>query len=350
MKTQLLLAACVCAMTTSASAQFRIQIGSGHNQHGHGGLVQPHIDHHDHVIRDSHGHIRGIQHHDVIHGGSHGVIPSNGGAHIDHHDHIVRDRHGHVIGREHHDVVHNNWSHIVPNTIRGYSTGQYYVQGDNYYYAPPAGQHVAARPAIVPFGGFTQYSDLSGRLETLVNEILLDMHHNYSHNPGFTETYREGYELLGVAKFIHAAEHNNDREAMRSKLLGTDRLFHHIQDDVRGWTRIHHRQIGTLGLISKIEIVESTLHHLMNDVGVSESGQAPPPNSAGGGGVEQAPPPPGVQQGYSPQQGAQQGYVPQQGGPQSYAPQSAPTQNYAPQPSTPNAAPLGNSPPPPTVQ
>ena len=110
-------AVCLCVVASTASAQFRIQIGNGHNSHGHGGIVQPHIDHHDHVIRDSHGHVRGIQHHDVIHGGTHGVVPSIGGAHIDHHDHIVRDRHGHVIGTQHHDVVHNDWSHIVPNTI-----------------------------------------------------------------------------------------------------------------------------------------------------------------------------------------------------------------------------------------
>lgn len=335
-------AVCLCVVASTASAQFRIQIGNGHNSHGHGGIVQPHIDHHDHVIRDSHGHVRGIQHHDVIHGGTHGVVPSIGGAHIDHHDHIVRDRHGHVIGTQHHDVVHNDWSHIVPNTIHGYATGQYYVRGGQYYYSPQvSSQHVTARPVMLPFGGFTQYSDLSGRLETLVNEILLDLHYNYSHNRGFAETYREAYQLLGVAKFIHAAEHNNDREAMRSKLLGTDQLFHHIQDDVRGWTRIHHRQIGSLGIVSKMDLAEATLHHLMNDVGVSESAQAPQPGAAPAPRVEQAPPPPAAQQGYAPQQGARQGNTPQRAPAQSFSPQRSPAAT---------AAPLGNSPPPPTVQ
>jgi hypothetical protein len=139
----------------------------------------------------------------------------------------------------------------------------------------------------VRFGGFSQYSDLSGRLETLINEILLDLHHNYAHNPGFAETYRECYQLLGIAKFIHAAEHNGDREAIRSRLAGTDQLFHHIEDDVRGWTRIHRRRYGTLGLEAKMELTEATLHHLMNDVGVSESGNP----QAAGLRTEQAPPP-----------------------------------------------------------
>ena len=37
------------------------------------------------------------------------------GYHIDHHDLVVRDRHGHVIGRYHHDVVHQNSRYIVPH-------------------------------------------------------------------------------------------------------------------------------------------------------------------------------------------------------------------------------------------
>lgn len=227
-------------------------------------------------------------------------------------------------------MVHNDWSHIVPNTIHGHATGQYYVQGNRHYYSPPAHQHVAAKPVVVAFGGFTQYSDLSGRLETLVNEVLLDLHYNYAHNPGFAETYREGYQLLDVAKFIHAADHNNDREAIRSRLAGTDRLFHHIQDDVKGWTRIHRRQIGALGIITKMDLTEATLHHLMNDVGVSESAQAPQPGPAPGQVREQAPPPPGAPS-------------------QAYAPGAAPAQNFAPQQRVPTAVPLGNTSPPPTV-
>ncbi|MCA9133523.1 MAG: hypothetical protein KDA45_10230 [Planctomycetales bacterium] len=53
-----------------------------------------------------------------------------------------------------------------------------------------------------------------------------------------------------------------------------------MQDDVRGWSRIHRHQIGHLGIVSKMERIESTLHHLMNDVGVhpeAAASQAPPP-------------------------------------------------------------------------
>jgi len=47
------------------------------------------------------------------------------------------------------------------------------------------------------------------------------------------------------------AEHLQDRAAILSKLAGADSLFHHVEQDVQGWTRHHHRQIGSLGILSK---------------------------------------------------------------------------------------------------
>lgn len=67
-----------------------------------------------------------------------------------------------------------------------------------------------------------------------------------------------------------------------------DALFHHVQDDVRDWSRRHRRQIGQLGILSKMDMIESALHHLMNDVGVHEAGV---PEPAPGGIGERAPAP-----------------------------------------------------------
>lgn len=217
--------------------------------------------------------------------------------HIDHHDHVVRDSHGHVIGRYHHDVIHQDSSYIVPHTS-GHHHGSYYVQNGRYYYRPQtvsaSSTHAGYQPQQVSFGSFSHVDDLASRLETLSNEFCLDLHYNYSHNHGFRETYREAYQVLQVAQYIHAAEHQNDRRAIQEQLGGLDRLFHHLQGDVRGWSRHHHRQVGQLGILSKMDLIESNLHHLMNDVGVRETPvagneQAPPP----GGGAEQAPPPAG---------------------------------------------------------
>ncbi len=215
--------------------------------------------------------------------------------HIDHHDHVIRDSHGHVIGRYHHDVVHQDSTFIVPHTDVHHH-GTYYIQNGRSFYSPQTASSVRlVQPEQIVFGGFSHVDDLASRLETMSNEFCLDLHYNYSHNPGYQETYREAYELLQTAKFIHAAEHHNDRLTIQQKLGGLDQLFHHLEDDVQHWTRHQHRQIGHLGIASKMDLMESTLHHLMNDVVVTPTPingneQAPPP----GGGPEQAPPPSGL--------------------------------------------------------
>ena len=157
--------------------------------------------------------------------------------------------------------------------------------------------HAVSKPVVVEFGSFSHVDDLATRLETLSNEFLLDLHFNYSHNRGFRETYAEAYQMLEVAKYIHAAEHQQDRQAIRSKLNGMDNIFHHIQRDVRGWSRHHHRQVGRLGILTKMDMIESVLHHLMNDVGVqptpvgAANGQAPRPAGIAPGPLTTAPPP-----------------------------------------------------------
>ena len=200
----------------------------------------------------------------------------------------------HYGGTVHHGghVDHSAHAHVIPSVGHQHH-GTYYVDGGQHYYYPQSASvgpvtHTVARPVQIAFGGFAQVEDLSGRLEMLVNEMCLDLHHNYSHNPGYAETYREAYQILEVAKYIHAAEHANDREAIRSRLNGMDAQFHHVQGDVRGWSRHHHVQVGQLGIITKMDMIESTLHHLMNDVGV-QTAPAPAP----GAGAMIAPPPAG---------------------------------------------------------
>ena len=218
------------------------------------------------------------------------------GYHVDHHNHVIRNSHGHVIGRYHHDVIHRDAVRVVPYFSTS-SHGTYYRQGQQSFYYPQTAQlgshETPPAPQEISFGGYGHVDDLAMRLETLMNELCLDLYYNYSHNPGFLETYSEAYTLLEAAKFIHAAEHNKDRDAISKQLGGADALFHHVEDDVRGWSRVHHRQIGTLGILSKMEMAESVLHHLMNDVGVKQEmpEQAPAPQ----GGPELAPPPTGLQ-------------------------------------------------------
>ncbi len=220
------------------------------------------------------------------------------GYRFDQHNYSVRDNHGFVIGNYHSPVIHNSAQYILPHSGHGHH-GSYYYMDNTYYYRPqtidPHG-HGLHQPAPVAYGGFAHSEDLSGRLDELMNELCLDLYYNYSHNNGFNETYREAYGILQTAKFLHDAEHRNDKNALRDRIAGIDQDFHHIQDDVKGWTRQHQHQIGAMGVQSKMDLIESTIHHLMNDMGVphTEHVEGSPAGIAPNGILQQAPPPPGI--------------------------------------------------------
>ncbi|MFN5973872.1 MAG: hypothetical protein ACK48U_05455, partial [Planctomyces sp.] len=149
---------------------------------------------------------------------------------------------------------------------------------------------VVQKPVHWLFGGSALFEDLSGRLETDVNRLCLDMFYNYQHNPGFAETYKEAYSLLESAKFVHAKEHQGDRDAIRHHVTQMDQQMHHVLDEIRQWSRHHSRQIAAGGVIEKSSAVEAVLHHLCFDVGIEPHGAdepAPAPNAV----EEQAPAP-----------------------------------------------------------
>ena len=69
-----------------------------------------------------------------------------------------------------------------------------------------------------------------------------------------------------------------------------DGLFHHVQQEVKTWSRRQNRQIAQGGAQAKVELLEATLHHLMYDVGVKGAHSEPErdePSTA----TEEAPPP-----------------------------------------------------------
>lgn len=230
-----------------------------HHHHGH--LSQHTPWHQNHVLVDPHGH-RVVQHHD-------------------HFRFVIPSRQQHQTTYYTHENVHYAYS-VPPVVLR---------RGVQFAELPVA----PVRPAAISFGGFSHVDDLSGRLEFLTNELCLDLHYNYPHNRGYAETYREAYEILQAAKFAHAKEHQQDREALARTLAQVDPLFHHVNEEVAGWSRRHVRLIGSLGMADKLQQMESLIHHLLHDVGVrpehdAGNEQAPPP----GGGREEAPPPPGA--------------------------------------------------------
>lgn len=138
------------------------------------------------------------------------------------------------------------------------------------------------------FGGFSHVDDLAAQLERDATNLCWELHYNYQHNPGYRETYRETYELMQTAKFIHGLEHSRNRDRVKKEVAELDTLFHHIHRDVANWTAHHHRQVGRGGLTQKLEQLEQTLHHLMDDVGVRSTYQD---GNGSGPGNSPAPPP-----------------------------------------------------------
>ena len=134
------------------------------------------------------------------------------------------------------------------------------------------------------FGGFGHIDDLAMSLEQQANLLCWELHYNYQHNPGYRPTYREAYEMLQSAKFIHGLEHARNRDRIREEVVRLDSLFHHIQRDVAHWTGHHHRRVGRGGLTGKLEVFEETLHHLMDEVGVRSQ-----PGALEGGILDSAP-------------------------------------------------------------
>lgn len=218
-----------------------------------------------------------------------------------HHHQNVHHHHGSHFG-------HSNWNYVVPHYDSHHHHGSYYVQDNAYYYTPTpvtriiSGPQTASvvpvqvveKPVALTFGGYARCEDLAGRLATDANRLCLDMHYNYQHNPGFAATYREAFDLLQAAKYVHAKEHQGDREAIRQQVTNMDRLFHHVQEEMARWTRHHHRQVASGGVIEKSSSVEALLHHLCYDVGVEPHHDGEEAAPAPGVGEESAPPPAGT--------------------------------------------------------
>jgi hypothetical protein len=208
--------------------------------------------------------------------------------------------------RRHHGsrYGHKDWTHVVPHHQR--HNGAYFSIGKLRFYtaAPvvPVAPVAVGRPAPPPvqvqkpielkFGGFQRHDDLGRRLEYHANAMCLDMHYNYRHYRNFAHVYREAYDILQAAKFIHAKEHQGDHQAIRDRMIAVDRLLHHVQEQAEGWTQSAGRQVGNDSLQDKIASVEAVVHHLCYEVGVEPHHQgAPAPRQINPD--EAAPPPAG---------------------------------------------------------
>ncbi len=186
--------------------------------------------------------------------------------------HTVRDRYGYSYGTYHQDIIHPNSRYIVPHRNSRHN-GTYYQENGRYYYYPQTynirpDQHLNARPQQITYGSFSRTEDLGSRLESIANDFCLELHANYRHNRNFDEVYREAYQILETAKYIHKEDHEKHQGEIAREVSKLDDLFHHVQDEVSRWSsdRDHHNP--AMGIQSHLGLLESTIHHLMNDAGV----------------------------------------------------------------------------------
>ena len=161
------------------------------------------------------------------------------------------------------------------NNNRG---GTYYCHNNGYYY------NAGGRDVRVEYGGFSHVDELASRLESLANSFCLEIYYNYDENPNFDETYREAYEILEIAKYIHEEEHHGHRDEIAKEVDRLDNLFHHVKNAVAHWrpNRGHHHHHDRLPPKDQLlEEMESVIHHLMHDVGVKPR-NAPDPDRGRG--------------------------------------------------------------------
>ncbi len=173
---------------------------------------------------------------------------------------------------------------------RGYRNGGvYFRNNDGYYYYPqtvistyayPQTQIVngtssdsiasqqAPEPTPVVFGGFAHVDELTGMLPVVANDLCLDMHYNYQGNGGFDSAYRNAYAVLQSANSLQASHQAGNKEAIQAEVRNIDVMLHRIEEQTFNWTRHEQRQVGELGLLTKLEVTADITHHLMYDVGI----------------------------------------------------------------------------------
>lgn len=117
----------------------------------------------------------------------------------------------------------------------------------------------AQRPNVAP---------LLGQLETQLNLLCLDLAYNYTHNPGFQETYVETYTVLQGLLNLQNGDDLAQLESIVQCIQDVQSMLPHIEGDVQEWTRHQQRQVGRGGAKSKLAEIETTVGQLNSQLGI----------------------------------------------------------------------------------
>ena len=141
---------------------------------------------------------------------------------------------------------------------------------------------------------FEHIDSLAAQMRNQASRATWEVRNNFRSAPEYRHLYRDVYEMYTTADHIHEIIHTGTSiEHIRADVESLDRLFHHVQDVVRGIRptdefSVHghgfhghwHTPVGPTRsdlrrLRSMLNQMEDTLHHLQDDVRVA-SGGAPP--------------------------------------------------------------------------
>ena len=118
------------------------------------------------------------------------------------------------------------------------------------------------------FGAYSHVDELANRVMRDANAVCWEMYRHYRYAPGYRQAYREAYEMLKTAEYIHELVHHGGRRSrIAHEIEELDLLFHQIEEGISGWPRSRYRDYHGGGLDEKMEILETNLHHLMDDAG-----------------------------------------------------------------------------------
>jgi hypothetical protein len=120
-------------------------------------------------------------------------------------------------------------------------------------------------------GSHRHVDRLALEVKNLASKACWEMHNSYRFYPEYEETYGEAFEMYKIAEHIHELVHyGSSAKTIDRNVVELDKLFHHIEEDVRAWGVYGHTG-SHARLKNRMLELEDALHHLMDDVGVKSA-------------------------------------------------------------------------------
>ena len=163
---------------------------------------------------------------------------------------------------------------------------------------------------------YKQIGRLAHQVQDRANALCWEMYRHHRHHPNYRQTYRQAYEVLSTAKYVHELAHTFGRpDRIREQVDQMHDLMHDVGPAIRDWADEHHGNGPVYynpspydpwhgggfhggghfdggALKRKLDALANEVHHLMSAVGIERR----PPNRGGAGSGDGTAPPPDLSQ------------------------------------------------------